>query len=150
MNCHFCDFFWFLLFGCHDICLQSFKYTTLKSLSQFDPESFVDGLLGIGIASGGTSKSEGKALASRLTQMRKERNERAKITAAAAAKKEQQTTLSSTPRADVGGVSALASLDESDTTNFLIDDKMELITPGGGGSISQGKSKTKKKKKGKR
>jgi hypothetical protein len=76
--------------------------------------------------------------------MRKERNERAKITTTA--KKEQQTTLSSTLRTDVGGVSKLVSLDESDT----IDDEMELITPGGGGGISQGKSKIKKKKKGKR
>ena len=83
-------------------------------------------------------------MASRLTQMRKERNERAKITTTA--KKEQQTTLSSTLRTDVGGVSKLVSLDESDT----IDDEMELITPGGGGGISQGKSKIKKKKKGKR
>jgi hypothetical protein len=63
--------------------------------------------------------------------MRKERNERAKITTTA--KKEQQPTLSSTFR----------TLDESDT----IDDEMELITPGG---VSQGKSKIKKKKKGKR
>ena len=84
-------------------------------------------------------------MASRLAQMRKERNERAKITTTA--KKEQQTTLSSTLRTDVGGVSKLVSLDESDT----IDDEMELITPGGGGGgISQGKSKIKKKKKGKR
>ena len=84
-------------------------------------------------------------MASRLAQMRKERNERAKITTTTA-KKEQQTKLSSTLRTDVGGVSNLVSLDESDT----IDDEMELITPGGGGGISQGKSKIKKKKKGKR
>jgi hypothetical protein len=76
--------------------------------------------------------------------MRKERNERAKITTTA--KKEQQTKLSSTLRTDVGGVSKLVPLDESDT----IDDEMELITPGGGGGISQGKSNIKKKKKGKR
>ena len=81
--------------------------------------------------------------------MRKERNERAKITTTTTtttAKKEQQTKLSSTLRTDVGGVSKLVPLDESDT----IDDEMELITPGGGGGISQGKSKIKKKKKGKR
>ena len=81
-------------------------------------------------------------MASRLTQMRKERNERAKITTTA---KKEQTTLSS-PLRTVGGVSNLVSLDESDTA----DDEMELITPGGGGGISQGKSKIKKKKKGKR
>jgi len=76
--------------------------------------------------------------------MRKERNVRAKITTTA--KKEQQTILSSSLRPDIGGVSNLVSLDESDP----IDDEMELITPGGGGGISQGKSKIKKKKKGKR
>ena len=38
----------------------------------------MDSLLGIGIAGGGTSKGEGKALASRLSEMRKESNERAK------------------------------------------------------------------------
>jgi hypothetical protein len=90
------------------------------------------------------SKSEGKALASRLTQMRKERNERAKITATA--KKEQQTILSSTLRPDVGGMNNFVSLDES----YTADDEMELIIPGGGGGISQGKSKIKKKKKGNR
>lgn len=75
--------------------------------------------------------------------MRKERNDRAKITTA---KKAQQTTLSSTLIPDVGEVSNLVLQDESDP----IDDEMELITPGGGGGISQGKSKIKKKKKGKR
>ena len=84
-------------------------------------------------------------MASRLTQMRKERNDRAKIITTTA-KKEQQTILSSTLRPDVGGMNNFVSLDESDTA----DDEMELITPGGGGGISQGKSKIKKKKKGKR
>ena len=84
-------------------------------------------------------------MASRLTQMRKERNDRAKIITTTA-KKEQQTSLSSTLRPAVGGMNNFVSLDESDTA----DDEMELITPGGGGGISQGKSKIKKKKKGNR
>ena len=47
-------------------------------MRNFDPESFVDGLLGIG-AAGGTGKSgEGKALAGRLQELRKARDERAK------------------------------------------------------------------------
>jgi len=47
--------------------------------SQFDPESFVDGLLGIGAAGGkGGSSNEGTMLASRLAEMRQERELRAK------------------------------------------------------------------------
>ena len=47
-------------------------------MRDFDPESFVDGLLGIG-AAGGTGKSgEGKALAGRLQELRQARDERAK------------------------------------------------------------------------
>eukprot|EP00984_Skeletonema_dohrnii_P016352 scaffold7244_cov67-Skeletonema_dohrnii-CCMP3373.AAC.1 len=49
----------------------------IDDLRDFEPESFVDGLLGIGVAGGGSSK-EGKALEARLTQMRKERTQRAK------------------------------------------------------------------------
>jgi hypothetical protein len=112
---------------------------------QFDPESFVDGLLGIGIAGGGTSKSEGKALASRLTQMRKERNERAKITV----KKELE---SSPPTPGGGGGGMMAVVGDSDNSigagNSDMND-VELVVPGGGG-VSRGKPKNKKKKKGKR
>lgn len=49
---------------------------------QFEPERFVDGLLGIGAAGGSSSSSksnEGAMLATRLANMRKERDERAKV-----------------------------------------------------------------------
>ncbi len=110
---------------------------------QFDPESFVDGLLGIGIAGGGKSKSEGKALASRLTQMRKERNERAKMTV----KKE----LASSPLTPGGGGGMMAVPGDSDGIGAENSDTndVELVIPGGG-SVSRGKPKNKKKKKGKR
>jgi hypothetical protein len=108
---------------------------------QFDPESFVDGLLGIGITGGGTSKSEGKALASRLAQMRIERNERAKMTA----KKEQA---SPPAPGGGGGMAALGDSDGIGAENSDMND-VELVVPGGGG-IARGKSKNKKKKKGKR
>jgi hypothetical protein len=39
----------------------------------------VDGLLGIGVAGGGTSSNEGAMLAARLAEMRRERDARAKI-----------------------------------------------------------------------
>jgi hypothetical protein len=44
---------------------------------QFDPEQFVDSLLGIGVA-GGKSASEGAKLAARLKELQKERDARSK------------------------------------------------------------------------
>ena len=49
----------------------------IEDLRDFDPESFVDGLLGIGAAGGSQNKNEGKALAGRLDEMRKARDQRA-------------------------------------------------------------------------
>jgi len=51
----------------------------IEDLRDFDPESFVDGLLGIGAAGGSANKDEGKVLAGRLDQMRKARDERAQV-----------------------------------------------------------------------
>lgn len=53
----------------------------INDLRDFDPETFVDSLLGIGKAGGNKGKDsagEGKALASRLEEMRRDRDERAK------------------------------------------------------------------------
>ena len=50
----------------------------IDDLRDFDPETFVDGLLGIGAAGGSSNKDEGKALAGRLDEMRKARDDRAK------------------------------------------------------------------------
>merc|ERR1712157_634045 len=51
----------------------------IDDLRDFDAESFVDGLLGIGVSGGGDKVNEGKLLASRLDDMRKERDQRAKV-----------------------------------------------------------------------
>lgn len=53
----------------------------INDLRDFDPERFVDGLLGIGAAGGnkGANANEGAMLAARLDTMRKERDERAKV-----------------------------------------------------------------------
>jgi fused signal recognition particle receptor len=51
----------------------------IDDLRDFDPERFVDGLLGIGAAGGGAVKDEGAKLASRLEEMRKERDARAVV-----------------------------------------------------------------------
>jgi hypothetical protein len=69
---------------------------------QFEPERFVEGLLGIGVAGGGSSKSksnEGAILAARLVEMRKERDARdkGKKVAAPAAKPSPQPVMANTP-----------------------------------------------------
>lgn len=126
----------------------------MEDLRDFEPESFVDGLLGIGIGGGSSSKEEGRALASRLTEMRKERSERAKTTTKTAAKKsEGQPTMS---MGGPAGQMTMQGLDGigSDMEGAMGADDMgeiELITPGGAGGggqkSSSGKSKNKKKKK---
>lgn len=110
-------------------------------LAQFEPESFVDGLLGIGIAGGGSSKDEGKVLASRLTEMRKERSERSK-------------TMEKTTPAQPTGQMNLQSLKDIDFSAMeesvaSENSNMELVTPGASPSRSK-KSNNKKKKKKKR
>ena len=50
----------------------------IGDLRDFDPESFVDGLLGIGAAGGSSNNNEGQVLAGRLDEMRKARDDRAK------------------------------------------------------------------------
>lgn len=54
----------------------------LEDLRDFEPETFVDSLLGIGTAGGtkGASSNEGKELEQRLEKMRRARDERAKET----------------------------------------------------------------------
>ena len=106
---------------------------------KFEPESFIDSLLGIGL---GSSKDEGKELALRLSEMRKERNARAK------------TVTKTTPIKVGEGVNPAGQL----SFNPMDDEQggngsMQLITAGGDstrGSSSKNKSKKKKKKKNKR
>jgi fused signal recognition particle receptor len=50
----------------------------IDDLRDFSPESFIDGLLGIGAAGGSSNKNEGQLLAKRLEEMRQKRDERAK------------------------------------------------------------------------
>jgi hypothetical protein len=71
------------------------------SILQFEPERFVEGLLGIGVAGGsGSSKSktnEGAILAARLVVMRKERDARDKLKKVAAPAAAQVATPSPPP-----------------------------------------------------
>ncbi|KAL9178651.1 hypothetical protein ACHAXT_001989 [Thalassiosira profunda] len=126
----------------------------MEDLRDFEPESFVDGLLGIGVAGGSAAKDEGKVLASRLSQMRKERNEQAKKTAAT--KKETSPPMGgSMSGGGPAGQMTLQGLDgigDMDMGEMGADvGEMEMITPGaGGGSRKSAKGKTKNKKKKKR
>ncbi|KAL3788083.1 hypothetical protein HJC23_008145 [Cyclotella cryptica] len=110
----------------------------IEDLRDFEPESFVDSLLGIGL---GSSKGEGKALASRLAQMRKERNDRAKTTTAA--------TKNASPTGSAGGANPAGQLTFNGLGDALqSEDGMQLITQGGGRGVgSKNKSKNKNKKK---
>ena len=67
-------YFWFLL----RIMKRLTHFYAFGLSEQFEPEAFVDGLLGIGKAGGGKSSNEGAKLAARLEVMRKERDARAK------------------------------------------------------------------------
>lgn len=122
----------------------------IDDLRDFNPEQFVDGLLGIGSAGGSTTPSsanEGAALASRLVDMRKERDERSK------AMKKEKASSAKVP-AGVGlGSSAAGDLtfQEMDTPadgmaltgNAKVEGRPK---PGRGGK----KNKKKKKRKGRR
>lgn len=119
----------------------------LEDLRDFEPESFVDGLLGIGAAGGGsTSDDEGRALASRLDTMRKARDERAKERLKA--EKSNNKKASGGAGGGIGGAAGDMTLQDME---FDGDENMVPITGGeGGGSRKSNKKKKKKKKKVKR
>lgn len=107
------------------VCTHSSQFRTHTPATQFEPESFVDGLLGIG-ASGGKSESEGQALADRLAKLRKERDSRA--LAKSKAKPPRSPELTSDP--------------------ITPEPELELagVTPGGSPNRSSNKNKKKKRK----
>jgi hypothetical protein len=108
---------------------------------QFKPDTFVDGLLGIGKAFGGKSANEGKELETRLSAMRKERDSLAKnppkkvITKAA-------SFPWNTAQAETEAIYQPTSTSDFDDVTPITD-----FQPGGRGSVGSNKSKKKKKKK---
>lgn len=103
----------------------------IADLRDFNPETFVDSLLGIGQAGGGTNANEGKALAGRLEEMRKNRDVRAEEKQKAAKKVPVGTS-----GMEIGGNAMEAT---SNMNNGAIT--------GGGGNPKKTKTKNKKKKK---
>lgn len=109
----------------------------LDDLRDFDPESFVDSLLGIGTAGGSKAKdasNEGKELEKRLEVMRKARDDRAKVTESKAA--------ASRPPAMPQAVNSSNNNNNDGVTPITNTNTRVLTKPGG--------KKKKKKKKGKR
>ena len=111
----------------------------------------MDSLLGIGIAGGGTSKGEGKALASRLSEMRKESNERAKAKSVTKKKEQASSPMMGMGESGPAGqmtLQGLESIGGGDAPNLDMDmSEMEIVTPNGGSGGSNKKKNNKKKKK---
>lgn len=110
--------------------------------AQFEAERFVDSLLGIGTAGGSKNKNEGKMLADRLDNMRKERDARSK------AKKAQPKKTPVT----AGPPSPQEEEESSLSESFEYDDSgvVELTgagTSSGGGASRRGNPRAPKKKK---
>mmetsp|Transcript_1852 Transcript_1852/g.4042 ORF Transcript_1852/g.4042 Transcript_1852/m.4042 type:complete len:477 (+) Transcript_1852:303-1733(+) len=129
----------------------------MEDLRDFEPESFVDSLIGVGVGGkglmGGSSKDEGKALESRLNQMRKEREMRAKKAASTTKLSEVNTRNIMDGGGGAYSPTGQFRFPEMDDMEDKEESEMQLITPGegaGGGSCGKNKNKRKKKKKGKR
>jgi len=117
----------------------------IDDLRDFDPEPFVDGLLGIGSAGGaakGSKNDEGKMLAARLQEMRKARDERAKT-------RKVEKKKVAVPEGGGGGPAGELTFEEMDSPDSAV--------PASGGPTgvprkpkNKNKNKKRKKRKGKR
>jgi len=107
----------------------------IDDLRDFEPEAFVDGLLGIGKAGGKSSANEGALLNKRLVELRKDRDE------ATIAKKKQAVPAMAT----AGAASAAGEL-----TFQEMDSSMPSPPQATSGQSKKPNRKKKKKKKGKR
>ena len=113
----------------------------IDDLRDFDPASFVDGLLGIGNAGGNASKTnEGKQLEVRLQELRKARDDRAKANAMNSA---------ASPAPAPAGVGTVPSIDTSDDmpSGEMTFQEMDEPIAEDSTSAKKKKSKAKKKKK---
>jgi len=108
------------------------------SASQFEPEAFVDGLLGIGKAGGKSLANEGALLDKRLKELRKDRDQQAVKTKKVAPAKAMATAAAATPSASAAGELTFQEMDASPPTQ------------GNGGGSQKPNRKKKRKKKGRR
>lgn len=109
----------------------------INDLRDFDPETFVDSLLGIGVAGGSNAKdasNEGKALATRLAELRKGRDERAK-------------TMTKNSQAKAPGPAQPQSFLPDMDLEAFDDNGEELQQNGKTKTLNKPKNKKKKKKK---
>jgi len=115
----------------------------IEDLRDFEAESFVDGLLGIGTA-GGKKEDESQKLEKRLIELRKARDERAKASQASAPKNSGPGLQMPTGMPGMGGLPGMALMEEED------DSPVRVITPVGRKTPARRKGVSKKKKKGRR
>jgi len=107
----------------------------IEDLRDFSPDTFVDGLLGIGKAFGGTSNDEAKNLETRLLTMRKERDSQSKT----------KTSKASTPTPTLSGGAGDLTFEPMDEMTPNTE-----LQPSGAGRPRMGANSSKKKKKKKR
>ena len=113
----------------------------------------MDGLLGIGEAGGSSNKNEGKALANRLEEMRKARDERA-----AQLKQSKKKAKKQQPVGVGAGMNGMSNNMELDTSMFdSMDNGADMDgyvggppNPNGGSKKAKNNKKKKKKRKNRR
>lgn len=132
-------------------CDPSQPFFIVTCYTQFNVESFVDGLLGIGSAGGSTNKNEGKMLAQRLDVMRKERDARSKTRSTAAKPAPKVPAMAGLP-AEMEMESDLSSFDDGGVVELTGDGGEDPTTSvvGGGGGRGGGNPRRPKNKKKKR
>lgn len=112
----------------------------IEDLRDFEAESFVDGLLGIG-AAGGQQADESKQLEQRLIELRKARDDRAKVSEAASSKNSGPGMQMPAGMPGMGGLPDMTSMGQED------DSQVRVITPTGPKKPARRKGVSKKKKK---
>jgi len=109
----------------------------IEDLRDFEAESFVDGLLGIG-AAGGKKEDESKKLEKRLIELRKARDERAKASQASAPKNSGPGLQMPNGMPGMGGLPDMTLMEEKD------DSPVRVITPVGRKTPARRKGASKK------
>lgn len=104
----------------------------------------MDGLLGIGKAGGSSSVNEGALLASRLNEMRQERDARAKDMKVPGAQETQRAPV------PMGGGAGELTFEEMDAPPQVEGEATAAAAGGGNSRPRRSRNKKKKKKKGRR
>jgi len=118
----------------------------IDDLKDFDPEAFVDGLLGIGSVGGKSKHNEGKVLAKRLDEMRKERNDRIKVTKKNAARVVLDDEKEAESRSESRSIAGEMTLQDSINPSLSLPNTNEVKRKNSGGKSKKKKGRRKNKK----